>query len=49
MASLVYTLVLFLQAMDITPDKIALRTAEFYETYDITIKTDKEVSSSGYE
>ena len=49
MASLVDTLVIFLQAMDITPDKIALRTAEFYETYDITIKTDKEVSSSGYE
>lgn len=32
------------QAMDITPDKIALRTAEFYQTHDITVKTDKEVS-----
>ena len=29
--------------MDIKPEQIALRTDDFYKSYDITVKTDKEV------
>ena len=33
----------FFQAMDVKPDAIALRPAEFYKSHDITVTTDKEV------
>ncbi|XP_053375535.1 apoptosis-inducing factor 3-like isoform X2 [Mercenaria mercenaria] len=33
------------KAMDIKPETIALRPAEFYQCYDITVKTDTEVKS----
>ncbi|KAL4223457.1 hypothetical protein ACF0H5_016928 [Mactra antiquata] len=33
------------KAMDIKPDAIALRTADFYKNNDITVQTDKEVKS----
>jgi hypothetical protein len=33
--------------MDIKPDAIALRNAEFYKSNDITVKTDCEVNTFG--
>ena len=32
--------------MNIKPDAIALRTTDFYQSHDITVKTDKEVTIS---